>query len=210
LLWTCGSWRRRQSLFWGFLFTMALLFAGSELVVPHWIPKFFDAAFAYSGYTYSRSVLMLLFTRNGGLVVSAIAVIALAVFCVKFRRFEACSAEFYSCSALVFAATLVITPSLSPHGHVLLLPAMILLLSRWRKIWHAGPWQRRVLMTTAVLTAWPFACTIVLWMGALFDKSILNRYWLAPLAAIPLVPLAVSAALLIAKPLLASEELSDV
>jgi hypothetical protein len=190
LVWCVGEWDRRRKLFWGFFGTMAALLIASEFLVPTWIPEFLAGSSAYTDYTYSRSVLMLLLSREGGIVASVLALAAILTLCAGFRRQPAGTVEFAFSSSLVLATTLVVIPTLSPHGQVLLLPGVFLLIRKRKEIWAGGWWQRRLLLTTAVLAAWPYvfaiAFSIVAWRVSV-DTA--RHFWLVPVAGTILLPL---------------------
>ena len=54
-LWAVSDWRRRQGFVWSFAFTMAVLLAGSEYVLPGWISRFRDAVSAYASTRKARA-----------------------------------------------------------------------------------------------------------------------------------------------------------
>lgn len=196
LLWSCAEWRRRRGLFLGFASSMALLMAASEWLVPGWIREFVASASAYTRYTDGRSVLQLFFTRPGGTAASILVLVVLAIVCWRLRRSEPRSPEFVGCTVLVLATSLTVIPTMAPHGQVLLLPAVLLLLKDRRAILGLGGAARYLWMSACALVAWQ-------WLGALvFSAAVAvmgaaqaHRLWLVPLYASPVAPLAVALAL---------------
>ena len=65
LLWSLSDWRRRQRFIWGFVSTMALLFAGSEILLPGWFGDFLMALRDYRIYAGRMSMLDVLLTNVG-------------------------------------------------------------------------------------------------------------------------------------------------
>jgi hypothetical protein len=200
LVWCVGDWPRRRRLFWAFFATMVALLITSEFLVPTWIPEFLAGITAYADYTYSRSVLMVLLSPEGGIIASVLTVAAIMTVCAGFRRQPARTVEFAFSSSLVLATTLVVIPTLSPHGQVLLLPGLFLLIRRRKQIWAGEWWQRRLLLATAVLLAWPYvfaiAFSIVAWgFGA--DRA--RHSWLFPVAGTILLPMMVTSTLIAAR-----------
>jgi hypothetical protein len=198
--WSFSDWSHRQRLFWGFLSTMAVLVLGSEFLVLNWIAQFVQATFAYTRYTDSRSLLMVLLSREGGILASVLAVGGLVLLCFTFRRCRAGTIEFAFGSALVLATTLVVIPTMAPHGQVLLLPAVFLLISNRKAIWEGGRWCRHSLLASCILMAWPSVLAIAFSLGALRYGAVFSRrFWLLPVGGTPLLPLAVALALVAAR-----------
>lgn len=210
LVWCVGDWPRRRRLFWGFFGTMAVLLLTSQLLVPTWIPEFLAGSAAYADYTYSRSVLMVLLSREGGIIASVLAMAAIMTLCARSRRAPAGTVEFAFSSSLVLATTLVVIPTLSPHGQVLLLPGVFLLISRRKQIWAGGRWQRQLLLATAVLVAWPYvfaiAFSIVAWT---FGVDMARHFWLFPVSGTILLPLMATITLIAARGSIIGEPLPE-
>jgi hypothetical protein len=196
LLWSLGRWQHRKMFFWSFMGTLACLVISSEILVHGWIRKFIAAASAYRGYTDGRSVLEVLLSRPGGVIATLITVGALLVLCWKFRRAEA--DEFAFCSAVVLAVTLVVIPTIAPHGQILLLPGIFLLLRKHQAIWQGGRRCRLAFVATCALGAWTsvFALGFSL-LAATSGTAFARRFWLVPVSATPLVPIAVVLTLII-------------
>ena len=200
LAWSVSDWPRRKKLCWGFLITLGILVGGSEILVKDWIPQFFRAMSAYGSYTYDRSILMVLFTRNGGILAS-IAILAVTAFeCSRTRRLPAQTLEFAFCSSLVLTTTLAIIPTLAAHGQIVALPAILLLLRHWRGIWNAGRPQKYALLFTGALLAWPSLFAVGFWLIEIFRGAMFaRRFWLLPVGGTPLLPLVATLALLVSR-----------
>jgi hypothetical protein len=198
--WSFGDWPHRKRLSWSFLVTMGILVAASEILVRNWIPQFMGASTAYAGYTYSRSVLMLLLSRDSGILASIVAVSALAVLCASLRRTPANTIDFKFCTALVLATTLIVIPTIAPHGQVLLLPGAFLLIRDRKEIWEEGRRYRHALLATYAIMAWPPVLALGLSLGALkYGATFVRRFWILPVGGTTLLPLAVAIALVVAR-----------
>jgi Glycosyltransferase family 87 len=200
LTWAFSDWRHRRRFLGSFSITMVLLVAGSEILVRGWIRQFIASAFAYGSYTDGRSILELLLTRPGGIVVSIMLIGALAALCWKLRRAPADSPEFAYCSALVLATTLVVIPTMAPHGQVLLFPAIFLLIHQRQAIWEGGRLSRHALVATCAIAIWAWVAALGFWLlWATYGATSAHRFWLVPISASPIAPLSVALTLAIAK-----------
>lgn len=198
--WSFSDWFHRRRLSLSFLVTMGALVSGSEILVRKWIPQFVEASVVYTRYTYGRSVLMILLSRDGGILASILVVGALMVLCSTFRRSPANTTDFVLCSALVLATTLVVIPTIAPHGQVLLLPGIFLLIRQRKAVWDGGRPCRHAFLATCVLMAWPSVLAIGFSLGALmYGAAFARRFWLLPVGGTPLLPLAVTIALVVAR-----------
>ncbi len=72
-MWTAADWRRRYPWLVSFLITMAILFTASEVWLPHWLPRFWQALIAYRNYTSTVSVLEVLVPAPWGRVSGCLA-----------------------------------------------------------------------------------------------------------------------------------------
>jgi hypothetical protein len=210
VLWSFGDWQRRRGLLFGLAGAAIVLFGGSELLLRGWIGEFIGSAIAYSHYTDGRSVLQLFLTREGGALASVLVVAALAVLCWRFRRAEPDSIEFIFTTALVLATTLIVIPTMAPHGQVLLIPAILFLLRDRQAIVAAGGAARYAWMAACILVAWQWAAAIFFSLAAAFlGTTDAHHYWLVPLYASAVVPVGVAAALATAaRPMLQSQKTS--
>jgi len=190
-LWTLGDWRRRRPLAMGFLASMFLLVAGSEWLLPNWIPSFLRVVGAYRHYTYGHSLLDVWFTPTWGPIVAALVLLAALALCWKHRQQPSDSRDFTVVTSLALAATLIIIPTLAPHAQVLLLPGILCLLQNRTLPSSAGPLRRMVLAGTWTLLAWPWIAAFALVLAAMkFPAHSLLRFWELPLYTSPVLPVA--------------------
>jgi hypothetical protein len=193
LLWALSDWRHRWRFLWSFGVTMALLIGASEILVRGWIRQFLASALAYSGYTDGRSILEVLLARTGGMLASILVIGALAALCWKLRRAPANSPAFTYGSALVLATTLVVIPTMAPHGQVLLFPAIFLLVQQRAAICEGGRIARHALIATCAVVTWTWFGALGFWLLSLtYGANFAQRFWLVPISPIPIVPLLVA------------------
>jgi hypothetical protein len=129
LLWAFADWRSRRRFLYGFGFTMALLLAGAEIVLPGWLPMFARALAQYHRYTQNQSVLdQLVPWGPAGKFLSLLALAVCLPSFWKLRTAEIDSREFGDAIALLMALTVLIVPMYAPYNQVLLIPAVLLAL----------------------------------------------------------------------------------
>lgn len=205
LLWALADWSRRRRLFWSFAISMASLALASEILVRDWILEFTRSVFSYAQYTHAASILEFLLAGEIGLVAAVVLVGFLAVQCWRFRTCEANSLPFIFCTALVLAVTLVVIPTLAPHGQLLLLPAVFLLFQARKLLWSRGRLYRDAVLSAGLIVSWPWIAAIGFSAAAVLGLAFQRHYWLVPVSTIPLTPLVIVVALLLCrKPILAS------
>jgi hypothetical protein len=194
-IWSTGAWSERRKLVWSFLFSMTVLIAAGELILPGWVTECVRGMIAYPEKSYGITPLQLVFSRPLGLLL-ALPVIAGTVYLAwRLRRASASSAEFCVVVASVLAATLVVIPSVAPYSDLQLLPGVLLLLQHRKEIWGLGRWARRTLMAALALLAWPYVAMVFLVAIRFVLPSLASRLWIAPLAVMPIFPLFVVAGL---------------
>jgi len=192
LLWALSNWERRQRLVWGSVGTLGMLLAASEYVLPGWVARFLRAVEAYRQYNDGAwSVLQVLVTPFGGMVLTALVVLALSVICWHHRHVPSDSVLFGWITALVLASTVLIVPKTSPYNQVLLLPGIILVIHQWHALWRESRATRAMLLGFALLLGWPWLTTLLLTIAALFvPLATLQNAWAVPLytsLAIPVI-----------------------
>lgn len=204
LLWTVANWGRRQHLFWSFAISLAFLSLASEILVPGWIPEFVRSISSYTQYTHAASILDFLLSSRIGMIAAVLLVGLLALQCWQLRSYEPDSRQFIFATALVLAVTLVVIPTLAPHGQVLLIPGVFLLFQAKNLLWKRSRLYRDALLGAGVIVGWPWAGAIGFSALAVLGFGVERRLWLVPASTVPLTPLAVALALLLCrKPILA-------
>jgi len=190
LLWAASEWRSRRGLIWGFALTMLVLFGGSQLLLPRWIPEFVAGIVAYQRYTGNFSLLRLLLGGIGSVVVTMGLIAGLAVLSWKTRHKAASTREFMAVSCAALAVTVVVMPSLYPTYEIVLLPMIFLLLREFNAVWSAGRAARLVVFASACLIGWPWLGALSFIIASMFEPiTLVRRLWIAPVSSLLLVPI---------------------
>jgi hypothetical protein len=156
LLWAVARWSERKRLVWSFVAAIAVLLAGAEAVLPHWIQEFFLAARSYQGYNGESSILRILLPAVPAHLISALLLLAFFALCWKWRHAAAGSRAFAWALAWAGAVTLVVLPKLSSYNHPLLIPSLLTLIAHRQEIWKGG-------LVARAFTKGAFACQVWQW-----------------------------------------------
>jgi len=191
MLWVVSDWRNRQRLMWGFMLGMALLIGGGEYLLPGWIGRFAAGVIAYERYTYRGSLLDVLATRSGGLILTLLFLLCTGAVCWRLRRVPHDSAALNLVLALVLAVTVVVVPMTAPYNQVLLLPAVFLIVCSWNNLWQRNALSRTFCTLALVTVFWPWLAAMILTVASLvWPAASVQRAWAVPLwtsLGIPLV-----------------------
>ena len=193
LLWAIADWGSRKRLVVSFFVTMAILLAGSEMLLPGWIGLFRAAAADYLQYTGGgKSILDVGLSTALGKPLAVILVIALAVLCWRVCREPADSSAFAWTLALVLAVTIVVIPTFALYNQLLLLPAFMLVVRSLSEVWGKGRMARLFVVITgsAILWSWVTAALADLALGVLPHELVLKT-WAVPLYPSLAIPVAV-------------------
>jgi glycosyl transferase family 87 len=179
VFWAFHDWRRRNRFLIGFSATMFLLFAGSLLILPHWIQSWVNTVLAYRHYTRPPLVTEVLtsqlgsrLTGPGTALLTIASVIFAAVLAWRHRQAELDSFAFrFTLSLLLSITTITILPGQAVYDHLILIPAVLLLASERRRFREAGPPSQMLFAIGAFLLFWP-------WISAFF--LIVLRPMIAP------------------------------
>jgi hypothetical protein len=193
LLWAVSDWHRRRNFAWGFVFTMMILIAAAEYVLPGWIWRFRDAVTAYRQYNDGAgSVLDVLITPEWGRVLAGLVVLALAVTSWKCRRASTDSSAFNLMLVLVLAVTVVIGPKAAPYNQVFLLPGILFVVKNWRVLWRKNRLARVILTLCGLVIFWPWLAAIALTIASLgLPADAVQKAWALPVWTSLAIPLAV-------------------
>jgi hypothetical protein len=172
---------------------MAALLAGSEYLMPGWIPQFGKAVVAYREYLNKpKSVLLVLTTPGWGLLFSVFILIMLAAVCWRMRHAPADTPVFALVSSLVLAATVVVVPMTAPYNQVLLLPAVLLIARHRRSLWTKHPIMRATRLISGLIVFWPWLASLGLTLASFFvSAERVQNAWAVPLWTSPAIPVAV-------------------
>ena len=197
-IWTIGDWKGRYRLMVSFLITMAVLFVAAELLLPHWIVRFWHAANEYLLYTDGVPLLDELIPTPWSRLAGLAAAIGAALLCWRDRKPAEDTAEFAFITCLVLAVTLLIVPTHALYNQVLLVPALLLLARHWRAIWLRDRISRALLSAVAILVIWPWLSTIVLAaLSFVMPPEIVLKAWAVPGWTALTLPVAVTGLMLL-------------
>lgn len=192
LLWSLHLWRERGRLLIGFLTTLALLTAAALVVFPHWIQSWIHTVLAARQYTQPPVLAEILSSLLGPRVADpvtlllTVASIALGVILAWRNRSAAANSRAFwmTLSLLLTITTVTILRGLAIYDHLILLPAILLLIRDRSGLPNAGSVSRMLLAVGALLLFWPWIAAFAL---------ILLRPWLAwstfnsnPILSLPL------------------------
>jgi Glycosyltransferase family 87 len=206
--WSLGDLRVRKRFLIGLFATVSALVISALIVWPNWIQSWMHILRIYRGYNPAP----LLSQVVGGVVgprlqqslyflCSALLLSGALWLAWRTRRAAARSVEFWLTLTLMLAITaVVILSGQAVYDHILLLPGILLLASRWTE-WSADRVNRFLLTIGAVVLFWPWlaACGLLLLRPMLshdlfFSRTVflLPLYFAVGLPFVVLAPLALA------------------
>ena len=164
LLWVLPDWRTRNRFCVGFMVTLALLVGTSLAVMPHWIHSWISTVMAYRGYNPAPLVKTVLTSPLGPRLAGPAALFVTGAFLIvagfvawRHRDAGVESSEFWLTMGLLLCiTTIVILPGQAVYDHVILLPAILLLIRSRDALSKAGLVPRVLLWIGAVVLFWPW------------------------------------------------------
>lgn len=196
LIWCAGNWRLRKPLAASFLAAMTILAGGTAIALPSWPREFWQAVQAYPEYNDGRSVLQLVLGRTTGQICAVFVVLAVLALAWKMRRVRSGSALFMLIFSLFLSSTLIVIPTMAPHGQVLLLPAALWLWRERSRVTQLGRTVRCMFAAVWMLLASQWLLAFALTLGALiFSTGAVRRFWVLPFSVSPLLPVSFTLAL---------------
>ncbi len=198
LVWMAGDWRRRLPLLWGFAATLAVLIVASEYLVPGWVFRYPGVLASYTKHADATPLIGVFLPLSLRWLVSVGGLLAAALFCWRVRREPASSTDFFLAFALVSALTVLIIPTaLSPYNHLLLLPAVVLILHHGPELWSGNLLSRIFISLCDVMAILPWLLAPFAILGLLGEtRAWFVNFLLAPLYTSLLLPFAVLGPLL--------------
>jgi glycosyl transferase family 87 len=197
-LWSLGDLRRRYRWVVSFLIVMTILCVASELLLPHWIVRFWHAVVAYRQYAKGIPVLEMILPTWWGRVLELLFAAMTALTCLRWFRHAENTAAFQAGTCLAMAVSVLLVPKFALYNQVLLLPAILLIVRDRRMIWREGVINRIMLVVVAASLAWTWVASVVLaGLSFMVRAEVVERAWMVPLATLPLIPAAVAALLLV-------------
>ncbi len=194
LVWSTADWRMRWKLAASFILAVGTLVLGGEILLPGWTREFYRAMLAYRTYAAGPSILQAMATRAIGGILSAFVIIAITVACWRARKCAAADFRFRWTVSMVLATTLLVIPVFAPHYQLLLLPAALMVVQRWRELWASSFVHRVLLGIAAGSIVWPWisACALA---AASWFTPLAQQFWQLPLWTSVFIPIPLSACL---------------
>ncbi|MGH9497328.1 MAG: hypothetical protein ACRD3B_20190, partial [Candidatus Sulfotelmatobacter sp.] len=197
-------WRR---FFLGFFSTLALLMGTSLIVLPSWPWSWLHTVLAYRHYTRPPLVTEVVTSWLGPrltepitLVLTAASIAIAAGLAWRGRRAEPDSFQFWmTLSLLVSITTIVILPGQAVYDHLILLPAILLLVRHRRSLMTSRPASRVLLVVGAFVLFWPWIAAFglltlrPLLAPATFDATAVFSLPIRTAASLPFATLALLA-----------------
>lgn len=169
LFWSSRHWRRGSRFYAGFFATLLVLVGAALAVWPHWIQSWTHVVVLYHGYNAPpllTAVVDLLLGRDAtGSVSQGYAVallIVAAILAWRHRSAAPDSLEFwFTLSLLLAITTIALLPGQAVYDHVILLPGILLLASRWRQL--SANWVLKTMLALGVaMLVWPWIASLIL------------------------------------------------
>ena len=197
-LWTISDYRRRYRLALSFLITMIVLVAASELWLPHWIPRFWDALREYQRYTGAASVIDKMISPAAGRTVTLFSLAMTGMIGWRERNELENSQAFTRMLCLILSVTVLVAPTVAPYNQILLLPAMLLMVRDWSGVRQYGIVGTFLIGLMAAATAWPWLSSIVLaTLSFALPPQTVQNFWTVPFWTVWLIPVSVAALMLV-------------
>jgi hypothetical protein len=206
--WSLADLRLHKRFLIGLLATASVLVASALIVWPHWIASWMHILHAYRGYNpppLLSQVMGVLFGARPQqplyFLFSAILLGGAVWLAWRNRRATTGSMEFWlTLTVLMTITTVVVLSGQAVYDHILLLPGVLLLASRWKEL-CANRVTKSLLMVGSLVLFWPWltACGLVLVRPLLPHDLFLSKgVFLLPLYFAVGLPFAVLAPLALA------------
>jgi len=185
MLWAAAHARERWKLAGSFAVTLAGLAAAAEWRLPHWIPKFVHSLGEYAATETDPSLLRAFLPAWAAAMAGAGLLIAAAWLAWRMRERQAGSEEFGWVTALVGGTTLMVIPKIAAYNQALLIPALLLLSTRWNRVRAAGLTARAFGKAAAVCQFWQWGAAA----GLTLESAVIPASAMRAAAALPLATL---------------------
>jgi hypothetical protein len=198
MIWTVADLRRRYR--WGvsFLLSMAVLWAGSEWFLPHWLPRFLRAIYEYRSFTGEKSVMDNLIKPSWSRILEVLAITFAIIAAWKARREPAGTNAFALILCTVLAVTVLVVPTYGPYNQVLLIPALLTLIKERQTLWRRSVGSRVLFGTTIGLVVWQWIAFIALAiLSFILPPLTVERGWAIPFWTVLQIPIGVAALMLV-------------
>lgn len=197
LLWSLSRWPQRGNVVRSLTICTGVLTALSMFLLPSWPIEWWHTIVSYRQYTVPPLTLYILGSTFGTLMNCFL--LALAVwFSWTARHDEPTTHRFASTLAFAFIVPVVsLSMGNAVYDHIMIMPALLLLLSHWRNMWGRGRTMRILLWTCAAVFAWQPASATIIFVINVISPTLIRPATLlsAPLRTQPSMPFAVLAVL---------------
>ena len=197
-VWTASDWKRRSRLALSFLISMIVLAAASELWLPNWIPRFWQAIHDYQRYTGAGSVIDKMISPSVGVAFSLLSLAMAGIVFRNERRQDGDSQAFVRVVGMVLAVTVLVAPTFAPYNQILLLPGMLVLARDWRLIRRRGGASRLLIALTEIAVAWPWiTASLLAALSFVLPAERVQGFWTVPFWTVWLIPVAAASLMLV-------------
>jgi hypothetical protein len=191
LFWSSRHWRSGSRFCAGFFSTLLLLVGAALTVWPHWIQSWTHVVLLYHGYNAPpllTAVVDLLLGRSTTGPVSqgltATLLIVAAIMAWRKRSAASDSLEFWFTLTLLLAiTTIALLPGQAVYDHVIVLPGILLLASRWQQ-WSANWVLKTLLLIGVAMLVWPWIASLILIVLRPFLTH--QQFYSKPIFSLPL------------------------
>jgi hypothetical protein len=197
-IWTLADWKRRYRWVVSFLITMAILFAASELLLPHWLARFWQAVREYQAYTGAMPLPDKLIPRPWSTLFEIAIGLGTIYVCWKNRKHDGRTPEFAVTVCLVLSVTLLVIPTYALYNQVLLLPALLLLARERQTIRERSRAGSVLLLVVAFFLSWQWLASTVLAVAyLLISPEVVQKAWAFPTLTAFTLPISVAGLMLL-------------
>ena len=192
LLWAVSDWKERGRLEWSFGATFLSLLGAATAISPHWMGGFWAAARAYRSYGIGPTIFQVMLPPSLAISVMAALVVFVGVVGWKWRKAQPGSTQFAWTVALLVTVSVTLATQ-AAHYHLLLIPALLILVASVRAIRRMGFLVRTLAKGTYACLLWQWGAALGLALYSIFEPaSRLQRVAELPmytLLALPLITL---------------------
>jgi hypothetical protein len=180
-LWTWSDWQRRRSFLWGFALMLAALLLTSEFLLPTWPSQFAAALTDYARYTGGASLVQMILPVGLSWLVLLCGAGLTATVCWFARKSSADSDSFILALTTVLSLSVLIMPTVNAlYNQILLLPAALLLVKHWSRLWNGNFVVRTTSAVLATVALLPWFLVLILTPAWITAPKLWGSALLAP------------------------------
>jgi len=210
-LWVGSDWKHRRNLFFGFGATLAPLVIASECLLPGWLKRYPEVLRSYAEYTRASSFLGTLLPSALNWMVTLLVLAWVTNVCWRARRQPSDSEAFAVALSSVLTITVLIIPAVvQPFNHVLLLPALLLVIRHWQKLRQGTPLTRTASSAFCLIVFVPWLlAAVAVGNPVVPHRDWMLKVWFLPLAAAMALPFAVFGMLILVQKVIGTRGISS-